>query len=131
MSLTVPYDFKRMDSTCRFNQVPSRGNIQDDIVFVPKKKDKDLTAGDVDKDQGEKNHSPFHNGHRETIDSAEEFDRGVFKHGVWSEPDHELRSSDHRPFVHIFVQPFLLYLYSIDINIFFNGIQMPPQQTGY
>lgn len=55
-------------------------------------------------------YSPFHDGHWEAVDGAEEFDRAVFIHGVWSEPDQEMWPPDHRPFIHIFVQPFLLYL---------------------
>lgn len=108
--LTVPWDFKRMDSTSSFGQVPSGGNIQNHIVFVPKWKDGNLTIGGADVHKRNNHYSPFHDGHREAIDGAEEFDRGVFIHGVWSEPDQELWPPDHRPFIHIFVQPFLLYL---------------------
>lgn len=71
-----------MDSTGSFGQVPSRGNVQDHIIFVPKRKDNDLTIGDADVDEGNNHYSPFHDGHREAINSAEEFDRGVFIDGV-------------------------------------------------
>lgn len=79
---TVPWDFNRMDSTGSFGQVPSGGNIQYHIIFVPKRKDSDLTIGGADVHERNNHYSPFHDGHREAINSAEEFDRGVFIHGV-------------------------------------------------
>lgn len=80
--LTVPWNFKRMDSTCSFSQIPSGGNIQNHIVFVPKKKDSDLAIGGADVHEENNHYSPFDDGHREAIDGAEEFNRGVFIHGV-------------------------------------------------
>lgn len=34
--LALPWDLQRMDSTFSFDQVLSRGQIQDHIIFVPK-----------------------------------------------------------------------------------------------
>lgn len=47
--LPVPWDFKRMDSTGSFGQIPPRGHIQGHIVFVPKKKDNDLAIGGTER----------------------------------------------------------------------------------
>lgn len=79
---SVPWDFKRMDSTGVFDQVPSRGNIQDHIVFVPRGKDRELATGGADVHESNGNYSPFHDGQGETINGAEEFDGGGFEHGV-------------------------------------------------
>lgn len=49
-------------------------------------------------------YSPFYDGNGEALNSAEEFDRSVFKHGVGSESGQELWSPDHRLLTHIFVQ---------------------------
>lgn len=80
--LTVPWDFKRIDSTGSFGQIPPRGHIQGHIVFVPKRKDNDLAIGGTDVHKRNNQYSPFHDGHWEAVDGAEEFDRGVFIHDV-------------------------------------------------
>lgn len=32
----IPWDLQRMGSTCSYNQVLSRGHVQDHIIFIPK-----------------------------------------------------------------------------------------------
>lgn len=119
-----PWNLKRMNSALHFNQVPSRRRVQRHVILVPKvhqtrrfssTRDSTRSARVWEKDDPTAGrylwfHQPSHDGQGEAVDGAEEFDRGVFKHGVGPESGQEVWPPDHRPFVHIFFSRLHLHL---------------------
>lgn len=119
-----PWNLKRMNSALHFNQVPSRRRVQRHVVLVPKvhqtrrfssTRDSTRSARVWEKDDPTAGrylwfHQPSDDGQGEAVDGAEEFDRGVFKHGVGPKSGQEVWPPDHRPFVHIFFSRLHLHL---------------------